>query len=146
LSWHSRLTIAGAIAHTGSQHFGDHPDKTELATFSVGTTLQFRAANGETMEETEWHRVVAFGWRANVASHFHKGERVFVEGYVRTRKYETEDGQAQAKEIVAQLLYAIRAIPKPEAAENGTTPARVSAASPHARNGTTTRSHEGVLY
>jgi single-strand DNA-binding protein len=98
------------------------------------------------MEETEWHRVVVFGWRANVARHFHKGERVFVEGYVRTRKYDTQDGEAQAKEIVAQLLYPVRAIPKAEAAEHGAATAQVNAALPPARNGTTTPPSEGALY
>src|SRR5882724_1278383 len=110
----NQITLIGNLGDD-PKHFDDHPDKTEFATFSVATTLQFRATNGETMEDTEWHRVVAFGWRADVARHFHKGERVFVEGYVRTRKYETKDGDAQAKEIVAQLLYPVRAIPGLEA-------------------------------
>ena len=127
------------------KHF-DNPDKTEFAAFSVATNLQFKSANGDMMEETEWHRVVAFGWRASVASHFHKGERVYVEGYVRTRKYEKEEGEGYVKEIVAQLLYPIRMIPTEDPAERPATPPPAASAAHSSGGQTTPPAREGALY
>ena len=126
------------------KHF-DNPDKTEFAAFFVATNLQFKSANGDMMEETEWHRVVAFGWRASVASHFHKGERVYVEGYVRTRKYEKDEGEGYVKEIVAQLLYPIRTLPKAGPAERPIPQPARSMAHP-AGSETAPPAREGALY
>jgi single-stranded DNA-binding protein len=94
----------------------------------------------------EWHRVVAFGWRASVASHCHKGERVYVEGYVRTRKYEKEEGEGYVKEIVAQLLYPIRTIPRADPAERPATAPPASSAAHPSGGQTTSPAREGALY
>jgi len=87
-------------------HFND-PDMTEMTVFSIATTLKFQNANGQQVEGTEWHRIVAFGWRASVAQQFRKGQRVFVEGYVRSRQYEKEGQLHNQKEVVAQFLHQV---------------------------------------
>ena len=48
---------------------------------------------GEPQERTEWHRVVVFGKRAEIARQYlRKGSKVYVEGQLRTRKYQAQDG------------------------------------------------------
>jgi single-strand DNA-binding protein len=47
-------------------------------------------------EETEWHRVVAWGKQAETcAQYLKKGEAVFIEGMMRSRKYDGKDGHSR---------------------------------------------------
>ncbi|PLY17001.1 MAG: single-stranded DNA-binding protein [Sedimenticola sp.] len=49
---------------------------------------------GETQERTEWHRVVFFNRLAEIAGEYlKKGSKVYVEGSLRTRKWQDKDGQ-----------------------------------------------------
>jgi len=49
--------------------------------------------SGEWTEHTEWHRVVTFGRQAETCSqHLSKGRQVYVEGRIRTRKWQDKDG------------------------------------------------------
>ena len=48
---------------------------------------------GEPQERTEWHRVVVFGKLAEIAQQYlRKGSKVYIEGQLRTRKYQAQDG------------------------------------------------------
>ncbi len=59
--------------------------------------------SGETQERTEWHRVVLFGRLAEVAAEYlRKGAKVYIEGSLRTRKWQGQDGRDNySTEIVA---------------------------------------------
>lgn len=64
---------------------------------------------GQPQERTEWHRVVFFNRLAEIAGEYmHKGGKVYIEGSLRTRKWQGQDGQDRyTTEIVAtemQLL------------------------------------------
>ena len=49
---------------------------------------------GETKEVTEWHRVVFFGKLAEIAGEYlRKGSQVYVEGQLKTRKWQDQSGQ-----------------------------------------------------
>ncbi|MEW7976195.1 MAG: single-stranded DNA-binding protein [Candidatus Sedimenticola endophacoides] len=49
---------------------------------------------GETQERTEWHRVVYFNRLAEIAGEYlKKGSKIYVEGSIRTRKWQGQDGQ-----------------------------------------------------
>ena len=49
---------------------------------------------GEAKERTEWHRVVFFGKFAEIVGQYlHKGSKVYVEGQLRTRQWQAQDGQ-----------------------------------------------------
>lgn len=48
---------------------------------------------GELQERTEWHRVTLFGRTAEIASEYlRKGKQVYIEGKLRTEKYNDKDG------------------------------------------------------
>jgi single-strand DNA-binding protein len=66
-----------------------------MATISIATSEAWRDKNtGETQERTEWHRVVFFGKLAEIVKQYlHKGSKVYVEGQLRTRKWQDKDGQ-----------------------------------------------------
>jgi single-strand DNA-binding protein len=61
---------------------------------------------GQTQERTEWHRVVFFGKLADIAGKYlKKGRSVYVEGSLRTRKWQGQDGQERyTTEIVANEM------------------------------------------
>ena len=64
-----------------------------LTQFSIATSEQWTDKNtGERKEMTEWHRIVANGAVGKVcADYLKKGSKVYVEGSIRTRKYQ-QDG------------------------------------------------------
>jgi single-strand DNA-binding protein len=66
-----------------------------MATISIATSESWRDKNtGEPQERTEWHRVVFFGKLAEIVKQYlHKGSKVYVEGQLRTRKWQDKDGQ-----------------------------------------------------
>jgi single-strand DNA-binding protein len=66
-----------------------------VANVRIATSESWRDKNtGETQERTEWHSVVFFGKVAEVVKQYlHKGSKVYVEGQLRTRKWQTQDGQ-----------------------------------------------------
>jgi single-strand DNA-binding protein len=61
----------------------------------VATTDRWRdKASGEMKEQTEWHRISFWGRLAEVAGEYlKKGSQVYVEGSLRTRKWQDKDGQ-----------------------------------------------------
>lgn len=63
-------------------------------------------SSGEQQERTEWHRVVFFNRLAEiVAEYVKKGSKVYVEGSLRTRKWQGQDGQDRyTTEIVASEM------------------------------------------
>jgi len=81
-------------------------NKIPVATFSVATTERWKDAEGNRQERTEWHRVVAWRKLADVCGeHLHKGDKVFIEGKLQTRKWEDQDGNTRyTTEIVARDL------------------------------------------
>ena len=83
------------------------PDGAAITNVSVATSFQWTdKASGEKKEETEWHRVVFRGKLAEVAGEYlKKGSQVYVEGRLRTRKWQDKDGQDKyTPEIVADRM------------------------------------------
>lgn len=71
-------------------------DGSKIVTFSVATSESWKdKATGEKRDRTEWHRVVIFssGLGELAERYLHKGSRVYVEGALRTRKWQGNDGQ-----------------------------------------------------
>lgn len=66
-----------------------------ITNISVATTESWRdKQSGEQQERTEWHRVVFFNRLAEIAGEYlRKGSQVYVEGSIRTRKWQDKDGQ-----------------------------------------------------
>lgn len=70
------------------------PSGTPVASFSLATNRAYTAPDGERKQETEWFRVSAWRKQAESCNQFlTKGQRVYVEGSLRTRTWEDRDGQ-----------------------------------------------------
>jgi len=77
-----------------------------VANFRLATTERWMNKNGERSEITEWHRVVAWGKLAETCGQYlQKGKQVYVEGRIRTRQWQDQQGQKRyTTEIVVQNL------------------------------------------
>ena len=83
---------------------------TAITTLNIATTRRYRNAEGQTVSETEWHRVVLFSRLAEIAKEYlHKGSQCYIEGRLRTRKYEDKQGvERWVTEIIAEQLQLLR--------------------------------------
>ena len=71
------------------------PSGEAVTNIRVATTERWKdKQSGEMKEATEWHRISFFGRLAEVAGEYlKKGSQVYVEGSLRTRKWQDKDGQ-----------------------------------------------------
>lgn len=83
------------------------PSGGAVANISIATTDSWKdKATGEKKEKTEWHRVVFFNRLAEIVGEYlRKGSQVYVEGSLRTRKWQDQSGQDRyTTEIVAREM------------------------------------------
>ncbi len=70
------------------------PSGKKVANFSLATSENYYNSNGDRVEETQWHNIVAWGKLAEIAGDYlQKGNEVALEGKLIHRKYEGSDGQ-----------------------------------------------------
>lgn len=71
------------------------PNGNAVTTLSLATTEAWKdRETGEQQERTEWHRIVFFNRLAEIAGEYlKKGSKIFVEGSLRTRKWQDKTGQ-----------------------------------------------------
>jgi len=74
-----------------------------VASFSLATSEVYNNKAGEKVTQTEWHNIVCWRNLANLAEKFiHKGSQVYIEGRIRSRTYDSNDGvKKTAYEIYA---------------------------------------------
>jgi single-strand DNA-binding protein len=82
------------------------PDGQAIANVSVATTDTWKDKAGEKQERTEWHRVAFFGKLAEIVGEYlKKGNPIYVEGRLQTRKWQDKEGQERyTTEIVADRM------------------------------------------
>jgi single-strand DNA-binding protein len=82
------------------------PSGDAVTNVSIATSEKWKDKAGEMQEHTEWHRVAFFGKLAEIAGEYlKKGSPVYVEGRIRTRKWQDKDGQDKySTEIVANSM------------------------------------------
>lgn len=70
------------------------PNGGAVCSFTLATSESWKDKDtGEQKEQTEWHRVVIFGKLAEIAGEYlKKGSQVYVEGQLRTRKWQDQSG------------------------------------------------------
>ena len=70
------------------------PSGTTVANLRIATSESWRdKQSGEQQERTEWHRVALFGRLAEIAAEYlRKGSQVYIEGSLRTRKWQDKQG------------------------------------------------------
>ncbi|HBO7443218.1 TPA: single-stranded DNA-binding protein, partial [Pseudomonas aeruginosa] len=82
------------------------PNGNAVTNITLATSESWKdKQTGQQQERTEWHRVVFFGRLAEIAGEYlRKGSQVYVEGSLRTRKWQGQDGQDRyTTEIVVDI-------------------------------------------
>lgn len=83
------------------------PNGDSVARISVATSEEWTDKNtGEKKQNTEWHTIIAFRKLADIMGQYlKKGSQVYVEGKIRTRKWQDQNGQDRyTTEIIADQL------------------------------------------
>ena len=84
------------------------PSGDAITNIRLATSIRWKdKQTGERKEETEWHRVVFFRGLAKIAGEYlKKGSQVYVEGRIRTNKWQGQDGQDRyTTEIIADEMH-----------------------------------------
>lgn len=96
------------IGHLGNEpELRTMPNGEAVANISVATSENWTDKNtGERREVTEWHRIVLYRRLAEIAGQYlHKGSQVYVEGRLKTRKWQDQSGQDRyVTEIIGDTL------------------------------------------
>ena len=82
------------------------PSGQSVAKFSMATSRRYKDKTGEWKEETEWHNIVAWEKLGELcAQHLKKGRQTYLEGQLRSRKWEDREGNKRTSvEIVADSV------------------------------------------
>jgi len=69
------------------------PQGKKVCTLNLATTENYKDKSGQWQENTDWHRVVLWDYKAETAEkHLRKGSKVMIEGKLKTRSYEDQAG------------------------------------------------------
>jgi single-strand DNA-binding protein len=82
------------------------PNGNPVTSFRIATNRVYTTSDGERKQETEWFTIVTWRKLAESCNQFlTKGQRVYVEGSLRTRIWEGQDGQKRSRaEVVANRV------------------------------------------
>ena len=83
------------------------PNGDSVCNFSIATSTSWKdKASGEKKEKTEWHNIVMYRKLAEIAGEYlKKGNSIFVEGSLQTRKWQTKEGQDRyTTEVLATTM------------------------------------------
>ena len=92
---------------------GNEPEVTNLesgkkvAKFSIATNESYKNAQGEKVQNTQWHNIVAWGKIAEIVEKYvGKGKEVALEGKLTSRSYETKEGEKRyvTEVVVDEIL------------------------------------------
>jgi single-strand DNA-binding protein len=84
------------------------PSGTPVANARLAEGYRYKDRNDELQEHTNWHSVLFYGELSQIAASFDKGDNVFVEGTLQTRKFTPRDGsQRTVYEVVARSVHQI---------------------------------------
>ncbi len=82
------------------------PSGRPMTKFSVATSRSWTAPDGERRSETEWFNIVSWGRLAEICNQYlNKGNQVYVEGRLQTRRWQDADGNRKSMtEVVANEM------------------------------------------
>ncbi|MCL2439173.1 MAG: single-stranded DNA-binding protein [Alphaproteobacteria bacterium] len=89
----NKVILVGNLGNDPEVRHSQNGDK--IVTFNIATSENWKDKSGEQQTRTEWHRVVIFspGLAEVAEKHLRKGSKAYVEGTLRTRKWQGDDGK-----------------------------------------------------
>ena len=102
----NRIELAGYLAAKPEVRY--LPSGTPVANARLAEGYRYKDRNEQVQEHTNWHSIVFYGDLSEIALGFDKGDNVFVEGTLQTRKFTPRDGsQRTVYEVVARSAHQI---------------------------------------
>ena len=98
----NKVMLIGNVGRDPEQRF--LTNGSAVTNLAVATSEQWKdKETGQKQERTEWHNITIFGKLADIASQYvRKGSKVYVEGSLRTRKWQDKEGNDRyTTEIIA---------------------------------------------
>jgi single-strand DNA-binding protein len=82
------------------------PSGRPVTTFTIAVSRSWNTADGERRTETEWFNIVAWGNLAEICKQYlYKGQQVYIDGRLQTRRWEDKEGQKHTSvEVVANEM------------------------------------------
>jgi single-strand DNA-binding protein len=112
----NKVILVGTLgANPESRTF---PNGGSVCQFSIATSEKWQnKQSGEWIEQTEWHRIVANNRLGEIAQQYlKKGSKVYIEGSLRTRKWNDQNGQERySTEVRADHLQMLDSAPQANA-------------------------------
>ena len=104
----NRVTLMGHVGADAKQQKESAP-----VVFSLATSSRWLDEQKQRQSRTEWHNVVVFGNLGKYAAKLKKGDRVYVEGQLRTSSYDKPAGDAtvtvSSTEVIAAQIERVAA-------------------------------------
>ncbi len=99
----NRVTLIGNLGKDSEMRY--LPDGKAIASFSIAVSESWKNKEGQKQEHTEWLNITAFGRLAEICSEYlHKGSKVYIEGKIKTDKYEKDGITRYSTKIIANQM------------------------------------------
>ena len=100
----NRVMMIGNVGTDPEMRFT--PNGHPVTSFRIAIGRMYNTPEGEKKQETDWFTVVTWGKQAESCNQFlTKGRKVYVEGSLRSRNWESQDGQKRSKtEVIANRV------------------------------------------
>jgi single-strand DNA-binding protein len=99
----NKIILVGYLGKDPEQRFTQ--SGRPVTSFTLATSERWKVDDGEREQRTEWFNVVVWNRLAEVCkTYLGKGSRVYLEGRLQSRSYETENGKLNTLEVVASVV------------------------------------------
>jgi len=107
----NKVQLIGRLGRDPETRFT--PSGTKVANFSVAVGRRWRGADSEVKEDTDWFNVVAWGRLAEICQEYlTKGRLVYIEGRLKTDRYEVEGETRYSTKVVARNMQMLERKPE----------------------------------
>ena len=86
----NKIMLIGNLGNDAETRFTTN--NLSITTFSLATTHSYKGKDGNWVNETTWHNIVAFGLSDFFKDALKKGKKFYIEGRISKRSYEDKDG------------------------------------------------------
>jgi single-strand DNA-binding protein len=109
----NRVQLIGRLGKDPESRFT--PNGKNVAHFSLAVSNRWKSAEGEMKENTEWVNIEAWGRLGEICQQYlHKGSLIYLEGRLKTDKYEDKGENKYYTKVVALLMQMLDRKPEEE--------------------------------
>jgi single-strand DNA-binding protein len=95
----NKIMLIGNIGRDPETRFT--PNNASVTSFSIATSHSYKGKDGNWVNETTWHNIVAFNLSDYVKGNLTKGKKVYVEGRLSKREYEKDGVKKYFTEVIS---------------------------------------------